>query len=211
MLAVKSFDELNSANETFKAIPYESYFGEMELTEEQKQGRISLAEKLEENFLFVLALLFTMQQYSAVDWEAIRVQFQTGYMNALSGIVITDDYIENYVRGFAYDVMESTMAHQDEPYYYTQDRAAFMAENEANVVYGYTDFDEAVKAGKTMKTWLTMRDRKVRETHKRVEGKTIPINDIFLVGNSMFRFPKDTLYSPDSSDLVGCRCSIKYF
>lgn len=210
-LNIRSFDEVNSQNELHKAVEYEKYFGEMDLTEEQKQERISLAEKLEENFLFVLALLFTMQQYNAVDWETIRVQFQTGYLNALSGTVVTDDYIQNYVRTFAYNVVDSTKAHQDDPYYYTQDRAAFMAENEANAVYGYTDFVGAVKSGKTMKTWLTMRDRKVRETHKGAEGKTIPINDIFLVGNSMFRFPKDTLYSPDSSDLVGCRCSIKYF
>ena len=64
-----SFDELNSLITNKRSMDFEKYFGEMELSEEEIQKRIELAEKLEDGFLFVLALLFTMQQYNAVNWE----------------------------------------------------------------------------------------------------------------------------------------------
>lgn len=211
MLGVTSFDELNSLNETFKAIPYERYFGEMELTEEQKQERISMSQRLEDNFLFVLSLLFTMQQYNAVDWETIRIQFQTGYINALAGSIALDDYIQNYIKTFAYDVTDSTKEHQDNPYYYTQDRAVFMAENEANTFFNYSDYSDAIKAGKKMKRWIDIRDKRERETHRLVGGTSKKISEPFLVGDSFMMFPKDTSMGASSSEIVNCRCSIKYF
>lgn len=211
VLNIRSFDEVNSLNEIYKAVDYEKYFGEMDLTDEQKQERISLAEKLEDNFLFVLALLFTMQQYNAVDWETIRVQFQTGYMNALSGSIAVDEYIRNYVRNFSYDVMESTMAHQNDPYYYTRDRAAFMAENEANTTFNYSDYSAAIKAGKTMKKWVDIRDKRERETHRKVGGTIKKITEPFMVGNSFMQFAKDTSMGANGSEIINCRCSTKYF
>lgn len=210
-LEFRSFDEINARNELHRAIDYEEYFGKMELTKEQKQERIALAEKLEENFLFVLALLFTMQQYNAVDWETIRAKFQTGYMNALSGIVATDDYIKSYVRTFVYDVTDSTKAHQSDPYYYTQDRAAFMAENEANTFFNYSDYFAAIKAGKIMKMWVDIRDKRERETHRKVGGTIKKIDEPFMVGSSFMNFPRDYSMGASASEIVNCRCSIKYF
>lgn len=211
MLNARSFDELNSINETFKAIPYEQYFGDMELTEEQKENRISLAENLEDSFLFVLALLFTMQQYNMVDWETVRIQFQTGYMNALSGIAAASGYIKGYVKDFAYDVMESTKAHQNDPYYYTQDRAMFMAENEANTYFNYSEYFAAIEAGKTMKKWIDIRDKRERETHRQVGGTSKRISEPFMVGGSLMNFPKDSSMGASSSEIVNCRCSILYY
>ena len=56
-----------------------------------------------------------------------------------------------------------------------------------------------------------MRDRHVRHTHQLVEGKTIGINDVFLVGDSEMFYPKDTTFGASAREIVNCRCSIKYF
>lgn len=132
-------------------------------------------------------------------------------MNALSGKMVTDGYIENYVRNFAYDVMESTMTYQNDLYYYTQDRAMFMAENEANTSLNYSDYSAAIKLGKTMKKWVDIRDKRERETHRKVGGTSKPIGEPFYVGGSLMMFPRDTQYSPPNSLVCGCRCSIIYY
>ena len=49
MLSARTFDEVNNMNQTYRAIDFETYFGEMELSEEEKNKRISLAERLEED------------------------------------------------------------------------------------------------------------------------------------------------------------------
>ncbi len=54
---IRSFDELNAMAGQKRSDPYETYFGEMDLTESEIKKRIALAEKLEERFLFTLILL----------------------------------------------------------------------------------------------------------------------------------------------------------
>lgn len=132
-------------------------------------------------------------------------------MNALSGKMVTDGYIENYVRNFAYDVMESTMTYQNDLYYYTQDRAMFMAENEANTSLNYSDYSAAIKLGKTMKKWVDIRDKRERETHRKVGGTSKRITGPFMVGNSFMNFTHDYSLDASASEIVNCRCSIKYF
>ena len=62
-----SFDELNNLVANKRSMSFEQFFGEMELPDEEIQQRIELAEKLEDGFLFVLALLFTMLQYNELN------------------------------------------------------------------------------------------------------------------------------------------------
>ena len=50
-MRVYEFDELNSSKS--RAIPYEKYFGEMDLTEQQKEDRIKASEKIESMMLFL--------------------------------------------------------------------------------------------------------------------------------------------------------------
>lgn len=52
---IRSYDELNEFVGKSRSEPYDTYFGGMDLSEEEIKKRITLAEKLEENFLFVMA------------------------------------------------------------------------------------------------------------------------------------------------------------
>ena len=206
-----SFDELNDLVANKRSMSFEQFFGEMELPDEEIQKRIELAEKLEDGFLFVLALLFTMQQYNEVNWERARQEYENRYLSALAGYVTITPYIRQYVRDMSYDIMDSTKKHQAEYYYYSPDRGKFMAECEANTTRSYQCNEDAIAQGKTMKRWLTMGDKRVRATHKEVGGTSKPIGEPFYVGGSLMMFPRDTQYSPPNSLVCGCRCSIEYY
>lgn len=206
-----SFDELNDLVANKRSMSFEQFFGEMELSDEEIQQRIELAEKLEDGFLFVLALLFTMQQYNEVNWERARQEYENRYLSALAGYVTITPYIRQYVRDMSYDIMDSTKKHQSEYYYYSPDRGKFMAECESNTTRSYQCNEDAIAQGKTMKRWLTMGDKRVRATHKEVGGTSKPIGEPFYVGGSLMMFPRDTQYSPPNSLVCGCRCSIEYY
>lgn len=211
MLDVRDYDELNGLVGMSRSEDYEDYFGVMDLPDAGKEKRIELAESLGDNFLLVLAFLFIMQQYQTINWETIRTRFESAYRDALEGAIVLDEYFDSYIRQFSYDVTESTQNHVDDPYYYSLDRSRVMAENESNTVWNYSDFQSAIQSGYTRKQWIDIRDRRERESHRAVGGTVKPINEPFMVGSSFMDYPKDTSYGASSSEIVNCRCSIRYF
>ncbi len=184
----------------------------MNLSEAEIKERIDLAERLENGFLFVLALLFTMTQYNFVNYEQIRNKFEKSYLKAINGTIISDDLKKQYIRNFSYEIIESTKAHADDIYYYSSDRAIFMDENESLTCWNHQDFSDAIKSGKRKKQWMDVRDKKERETHLQV-GRTVkPIKEPFLVGNSLMMYPRDSdTFGAESKEIISCRCTIKYF
>lgn len=207
-----TFDELNQMVENPRALPYEEYFGEMELTETEKKKRISLAEKLEENFLPILIWLFTMQQFGGIsNWEAVRLRFETEYQKSINGVVDLDNYTKKRIKTFSYDVTESTQNHVEDFWYYSKDRVQFMSENESNISWEYQTYTDAIKKGKTRKQWVSMRDKRVRHTHRQVDGKIIGIRDVFLVGDSLMLHSGDSSLGAEAKELIACRCTTKYF
>lgn len=184
----------------------------MNLSEAEIKERIDLAERLENGFLFVLALLFTMTQYNFVNYEQIRNKFEKSYLKAINGTIIADDLKKQYIRNFSYEIIESTKAHADDIYYYSSDRAIFMDENESLTCWNHQDFSDAIKSGKRKKQWMDVWDKKERETHLQV-GRTVkPIKEQFLVGNSLMTYPRDSdTFGSESKEIISCRCTIKYF
>lgn len=207
-----TYQELNRLIKNRRSEPFDEYFDSMDISEEDKKKRIELAEKLNDNFLFVLILLFTMKQYDSVNWEAIRLRFMTGYLEAVSEFIELNEQIQNHIRNFSYDVVDSTQRHEDDPFYYSEDRSMFMAENESNFEWSNEEFFQAIKSGKTMKQWVDVRDRKERETHRIVGGTIKPIDEPFLVGDSLMMFARDgDTFGADAKEICNCRCTTKYF
>ena len=95
-------------------------------------------------------------------------------------------------------------------YWTSYTRAMYISANEANAFENYNDFLEAKANGKTKKRWITELDDKVRFTHTLVEGETVDIDGLFLVGGSFMRFPKDAEYDPAPQEVVNCRCTVDY-
>lgn len=102
------FDELNALVQNKRSMPFEQYFGEMNLTEDDKAERIKIAQELEDNFIVTMTLLFTMTQAGKIHYEIVRKQIEDSYLETLRKYTDVDKYLSTYIKGFSYDVIDST-------------------------------------------------------------------------------------------------------
>lgn len=83
-----------------------------------------------------------------------------------------------------------------------------IAETETHRIANTAAIAAAKKAGARYKTWLTMLDDKVRETHDYLEGETVPIDEDF------YTFDGDHAAAPGLFELaennVNCRCELVF-
>lgn len=234
MPSIQTFDELNALRKKgidigVWSMPINRYFNEMHLTREQKRERIALAENLEDAVLFFFSLVLLQSQYSylaAMDSADAKEQFRQKITEAVGKHTEINDDVRYEINEYVDDVYDTTTEHliilnalaedaeekerEKERHYISEDRARLLAEEESNTVFNGSDFRKAIRLGYTKKRWNTMRDNRVRMDHERVEGKIIGINELFLVGNSLMRFPRDTLYGSSMRQIAGCRCTVSY-
>lgn len=205
------FDEINKLGKSKRrSEPYDQYFSDMDLTDEQKQERISFSEDTEDFIKYIIALILASMDFNTLDEDFITEQTKTSYLAVIGSYMDVDDYVTEYVNTFASDFVSTTLENIDDIWYTSEDRAMFDAENEANTVLNYKDYVKAILSGKKQKTWITYGDSRVRKTHRPLDGKTIPIKSLFIVGDSFMRYPKDTKFNPKPSEIINCRCSVKY-
>lgn len=218
-MALANFDELNVLStglfevpeKSRRAKPYDEYFGDMYLTQEQIDRRIALAEELEDIVGFYLLMMLTETQYG-FSYDSSRLAFIEQLEEADIG---DDDYREN----LADELTDSTEDNLDDTvgalWFFSQDRAMFVAENEANTLENQQDFEDALARGFTRKQWVGIPDHRERRTHRELNDTIIPIEEYFDIGLAKGLFPKDvssvlsTL--PDHpEELINCRCSVSY-
>lgn len=205
-----SFDELNKlSEESMRSEPYEKYFEDMEITDEQKEERIKFSKDIEPVLLYILALASMMIKQDSIDRLFLIKEFKTEYLDIVEKYMAIDDYILSYSDILSNNIINATFDNSDE-YFLSHDRVYFISECEANSILNYSDFKKAVLEGKKYKTWVDIRDRRERKTHREVGGKTIPILESFAVGSSLLLYPKDTSLGASSSEIVNCRCTVKY-
>lgn len=207
---MRLFDEINTLSED-ETIDIESYFDEMELSDEEKEKRKKFAESMNENMLFIFALFLVMKEYDYINKSFIISQLQEKYSETVLQFMDIDRYVEEYIQKFSNEVVDTTLKYPDEEYYLSDNRALIVSVNEANSILGYRQLQEAKEQGYTKKTWITERDNRVRKTHREVNGETIPIDRYFLVGNSLMMYPHDNITMDiEPQEVINCRCSIKY-
>ena len=198
----RNIDELN-------LITYEDYFSKMPISKKQKADRVKAAQEFEDIFLYFITMLGLENDYGT-EQKSVK-DFIAQYAEAVKKYNSNDNFIALYVALIASEVAEATLRHIDEKYYTSLSRAQILAANEANSVLNQTDFDNAIASGYKRKQWLTEMDDKVRPTHIELEGKTIPINDLFVVGSAIMRFPHDyEMASGHPEELASCRCAVAY-
>ena len=87
----------------------------------------------------------------------------------------------------------------------SHERSVRDAKTESNTIYNRKEYNEAVERGKLYKTWHTMRDEKVRQTHAICDNVTIPIAEAFPNG---LLYPHDPDGSPE--EVINCRCWLTF-
>lgn len=214
------------------SIPYKKWFGEMGLPDDRERRRIETAKDIEDIVMLYFEIL---KQYSRIGTDGFGVarEVLAGEYIRLFG---NSETLRNRAYEFAdalndvtkrnlqqYDKLNNLLTEQEQTedayvlshgipkaYWTSEDRAMAIAENEANLVVGSEEYDEAIEAGYTNKIWVTVGDNRVRDTHREVDGLEIPINDAFEVGDSLLMFPKDTSLGASSAEIDNCRCWLEY-
>jgi hypothetical protein len=201
-------------------IPYKEYFGKMYISPEQMRSRMDLAEEIELVMLYVFAY-WAIAEKGGIPIEEVKQDAAKQLRTVIARHTKLDPYLEKHISDVINEVVETTAKHADTntgtesgeseaDYWTSRERAMLIAENEANAFDNYSEYRDAASSGRKTKKWITELDDKVRLTHELAEGQTVDIDGLFLVGDSLMRFPMETMYDPNPKEIINCRCSCIY-
>ena len=116
-------------NDELNIVSYEQYFGEMEISEKEKQDRIKLAYEFEEYlvwlFLALAAETWTLEEYYRMADEKY-CQIAAKYM----GVKEIPAYITDYAAEITMSIVDTTLNNKEVDYYLSDERAKAIAANE---------------------------------------------------------------------------------
>ena len=208
-----SFDQLNTlydAEHDRASMDYDEYFGDMDLSDEQKEQRINTAEELEDVFKILLSLVFYLYVEEAYDYTEAIAEAQDAYSDILAGASVSDYYRDAHVPNTVNSIVNTMLANPENPFNFSIDRAILIAENEANSMWNDAEFEDALRSGKTRKTWNTIIDKSTRDWHREMNGVSKPIMEPFDVAGEFMMFPRDESLGASGGNIVNCRCSATY-
>lgn len=198
-------------NDELNVLSIEEYFGGMELTNEQKKKRIDLAWELFDIFLALFYLIDDLKDTEMFDRNKTVEAVKEQIIEKVSEYADVDDYIENHAEELVNQVVNTTLKNiNGSDYWFSEDRATISAETETDTFLNYADYMIAKGKGYKYKEWLAITDEKTRHSHFKVNHTKIKIDETFMVGNSIMRFPHDTEYGASPEEIINCRCSIRY-
>lgn len=225
-MGLTNFDELNTLSKTEttkddrqkttrKKIPIHDYFENMQISEEEKEKRVRLANLLLADVLFLFALSKRNQ-----DHHYLSETFQKRYLSSVKKVTEPDQKMQRYIQKVCDSIVDTTLKggsltsskanKPQDPYVVSVDRATNVAENEANAILNGDEYITAVKNGCTKKRWKSYRDERVRADHADVDRQVVDISRPFRVGKYMMMYPKDDSLGAGLEEIVNCRCSVEY-
>ena len=213
-----NFDQLNKLyvqehEGDLRSMPYDQFFGEMDLSAEQKAKRKKTAREIEEFMILALVSMYYAEESGTYDLGPVMKHISDSYRELLVKLAIplTAFFEASHPETVAAEIVTATMNHPDDPYFYSEDRAMLIAENEANSIYNDSEYQDAILTGKTRKVWHAIMDNRTRETHRDVNGTDLPIDVPFEVGESLMLFCRDLSLGAGPEEIVNCRCTTLYY
>lgn len=225
-MAIQNFDKLNILKR--RSLPYREYFGDMELTPKQKEDRERLAVILEDYIMMFFDMINTSLAMNILNETRIKQELIYNLYDALAdaNYFANDIELNRYITKTVNDAYTSTVDNLEShpmdydytgnsPYWVSEDRAMFIAENEANTLFNSKEYIEASAQGYTHKIWVAYPDDRVRPTHVQTNGSKIPIGAYFTVGNARMLYPKDLTSELSTAgdypeEYINCRCQVVY-
>lgn len=226
MADLQSFDNINILKR--RSLPYDEYYGDMQLTSEQKKKRRELALILEDYIMIFFDVIYMGYMQDISNEITAKQDLTYNLYETLSdkGFFESEDELDKYIADTVNNAYTSTqdnlVNHFDDydytgngPYWVSEDRAMFVAENEANTLFNSQEYMEAKANGYTHKIWMAYPDDRVRPTHVDVDGAKIPIGSYFDVGRARMLYPKDVTSELSTGadcpeEVVNCRCTVIY-
>lgn len=180
------------------------WFEVMNISKQQKKKRMEIAEELADIVLFFLEeYLYSTAQNIPTTY--LLTYLQDEIIKVVDKYSVNDTYTNLYIVKVVQDIYDVTVAHKDEKFFTSQERAFLIAVNEANSIANYTELMDAKQKGYLFKTWCTEQDDRVRPTHVPMEGVTIPIDAYFEFPTCQGLFPRDII-NMTAEETCNCRC-----
>lgn len=222
-----TWEELNDEVGYRVSEPIDEYFDPMRISEGRKENRRDLAHDLEDIVSGLLVDAFYAEKYGTVlsfdeinqlSQEKVRaesredpiVRTREEYIDAVEEYFPVDEDVMGHIDEVLIGAMAVQLRHRDDPWYYSQDRARAIAENDSNALWNDEELKDAYDSGYRYKTWVTTMDGRERNSHAEVNGVTIELEELFELQGGYMAFPMDETYDPDPSEVCGCRCSLEY-
>lgn len=212
-----NFDELNKLyaaekGDDLRSMPFDQFFGEMGISQEQKDRRIDTAEDIKAFVLIALQEMYYEMHEGEYGEYSPTETIRNGYRSLIDRLAIplTVMFEALHPDELATEVVSATMNHPEDPYFFSEDRATLIAENEANSIWNDSEYQDAILTGKTRKTWNAIMDRRTRDTHRDINGTSVLIDEPFFVGDSLMMYPRDESMGASAEEIVNCRCWATY-
>lgn len=97
----------------------------------------------------------------------------------------------------------------------TKAQSQRVARTEAGRAMSQAGLDSAMVAQdngfKMMKRWFATKDRRTRDTHRHLDGKSIPLMDNFKSSGCVGQAPKLFVGVASAKENIGCRCKVLYY
>lgn len=182
---VASFDEIHMGTVRYT----EAIMADSKKSEKEKK------EELCDYFLDFLIEAYLLGLFAGEEFLGLRPERSVDRMRAV---------IEKRIAGKTFrDRVDDHLKEQ------SPEKMAMLAESEFHRVFNAAEMDAARQYEKSTgkpvyKTWRTVGDDRVRETHEYIEGVSIPLNEYFHT------FDGDTALQPGgfkfAENNAGCRC-----
>lgn len=194
-------DELN--------ILADKYYSVMDISDEKKEKRKKDAWELFDLFMLFFLWFKEAEENNVEDNSYFLPRLQNELQEVVSSITFVDDYLISYLATIALGIYTATVAHLNEKYYLSEDRAANLAFNESNTINNYIDTKDAEKEGYTHKKWVAQLDERTRLEHIMMDGAIVPIDGYFVFSDCRMFAPHDVV-NGTANQVANCRCSLKY-
>lgn len=202
----------------------DEYFDPMGLTDEEKEDRKEIAKEIREAVLFWFWLLLLAFQYAVVDLDNLKGQLRSRLAQVVYNHSTADAYTVQYLDTLTNSIFDATMKDVNKQtqdaylesgydlertYALSDERATFIGANEANSLCNRESVLQAMKEGKTHKTWHTMIDKRTRRDHEIKDENRIKIDKYFKFLDCKMFFPHDEV-NGTARQVINCRCSISF-
>lgn len=149
---------------------------------------------------------FDLQRPEIMQWLEKKVMKSAVQVNETTKKDILKQLQEAEANGEGINEMAGRIKNLFEETY--KNRAQTVARTEVISANNKAGMEAAKQAGMRYKVWLTALDERTRPWHAEADGRTVPMDEPFIINGEELQFPGDPNGSPEN--IINCRCTMTY-
>ena len=193
------------------------WFDKMNILQSEKDMRVRICNRLEKELLDIFDWVAKFGS-GFFYWELLDKKMHERYVKIILEEYPNIEDKEELIELLAYYFYENTTdlimkADGDKEKLkraLSKERARDCARNETNKAVNTLDYDDKFNKGYRYKEWQTTIDGKERPSHNKADKQKVKIDEPFIINGYQMDFPMDDSYDAPLTEILGCRCSVKY-